>query len=139
MQATLIQCTKSKRDEAAAARDLYDDSDYYCKMRAYALARDQPWFILSAKHGLLRPRERVEPYDDFGLSEDQCKEIAQSLASMCVTEVELIAGSKYSNPLTPELERYGIEVIERCRGLKIGSRMARLSELIHEVKNEQLC
>jgi hypothetical protein len=52
--------------------------------------------------------------------------------------VEVIAGKKYTDPLTPELEAKGIEVIEKCRGLSIGERMQRLDELIAAEQNESI-
>lgn len=38
----LIQCTDSKRDEAAMAINLYDESNLFCKMRSYAQATGRP-------------------------------------------------------------------------------------------------
>jgi len=137
-KAILIQCTKSKRDEAATASNLYDESTYYCKMRDYANTTGHPWFILSAKHGLLDPETQIEPYNEFGLTERQAETIAEELADAGFDTVEVIAGKKYTNPLTPELEAEGIEVIEKCRGLSIGERMQRLDELIAGEQNESL-
>ena len=128
-KAILIQCTKSKRDEPATASNLYDESTYYCKMREYADATGHPWFILSAKHGLLDPQTYIEPYDEFGLTERQAETVAEELVDAGFDTVEVIGGKKYTNPLTPELEAEGIEVIEKCRGLSIGKRMQRLGEL----------
>ena len=139
MQATLIQCTKSKRDEAAPARNLYDESTYYCKMKEFAEANGRQWYILSAKHGLLHPNTVVEPYDDFGLSESQAQGIATKLVEKDVTHVDIVAGKKYTESLIPELEARGIEVKEYCKGLSIGKRMERLSKLTAECQNEQLC
>ncbi len=51
----LVGCVKSKRSHGAPAEDLYT-SDYFAKMRAYAEHTGRPWFILSAEHGLKRPR-----------------------------------------------------------------------------------
>jgi len=137
-KAILIQCTKSKRDEAAMASNLYDESTYYCKMRQYADATGQPWFILSAKHELLDPKTHIDPYDEFGLTERQAETIAEELVDAGFDTVEVIAGKKYTNPLTPELEAKGIEVIEKCRGLSIGERMQRLGELIAAEQNESI-
>jgi len=59
----IAQCTGSKRDEPAPARDLYDESAYFRRQREYAVARGDVWFIQSAKHGLLAPETEIEPYD----------------------------------------------------------------------------
>jgi hypothetical protein len=108
-------------------------------MREYAEATGEPWKILSAKHGLIDPEDVIEPYDAFGLSKVQCKRIAAELDRQDVTTVKIVAGKKYTNPLTPELEAYGIEVIELCRGQRIGERLQTLKTLTKEVSNHTLC
>src|SRR5690606_20391996 len=50
----LIGCAKRKHPAAAPARDLYA-SPLFRKGRAYAEHAEVPWFILSAKHGLVAP------------------------------------------------------------------------------------
>jgi hypothetical protein len=134
----LIQCTKSKRDEPAKAKNLYDESDYFCKMRAYAEATDTMWFILSAKHGLLDPNTTVEPYDEFGLSEKQAEEIATEIANGPDQYVEICAGSEYKDPLIPELETRGIDVLELCRGMKIGARKQHLQQKTDRMMHDTL-
>jgi len=119
---TLISCTNTKRDEPAAARNLYDPSGYFCDMRAYAEARDRPWFILSAKHGLLAPDERIAPYDAVGLTETQAERIAEELSEQGFQPVHITAGKRYTGPLIPALEGCGIDVVEVCRGMRIGER-----------------
>jgi len=138
MKAVLVQCTDSKRDERSMAQNLYDESTYFCKMRNYAIATGKPWFILSAKHGLVHPNTKLEPYDEFGLSVSLSQKIAEQLKLKEYDEVEIIAGSKYTDTLTPELESHGIEVIELCRGMSIGERMSRLDVLAEEEKHESL-
>ena len=128
MRVTLIQCTNTKRSGTHKARDLYDESNYFCIMREWARSTENPWYILSAKHGLVEPLQRLTDYNERGLSVDQCKEIAETLDNAGVTEVLITAGKDYTDPLTPELERLGIDVIEVCRGMRIGERMAELKE-----------
>jgi len=126
MRVTLIQCTNTKRDGRHKAKDLYDESTYYCIMREWARSTGNPWFILSAKHGLLEPMREIDDYNEVGISQGQAVEIATELDDKGVTEVLITAGKKYTDPLTPELERFGIDVIEVCRGMRIGERMAEL-------------
>jgi hypothetical protein len=132
---TLIQCTGSKRDRPAAAWMLYDESRYFRRQREWAVARGNPWFILSAKYGLLEPSALIDTYDAVGLSEQQANEIADTLAEMGVSTADIQAGRKYTNPLVPELESRGIDVVEHFAGCKIGTREKRLAEattrLIH--------
>ena len=139
MRCVLIQCTNSKRSEPAMATNLYDESAYYRKMRAYAKATGNKWYILSAKHGLLQPAEWVEPYDEFGLTGSQAHTIASELKLKGIDEVEIIAGTKYTDPLIPELEAKGIDVIELCAGMAIGERMAELDRLKEQAENHSLC
>jgi len=132
MRVTLIQCTNTKRDGRHKAKDLYDESAYYRIMRDWARSTGNPWYILSAKHGLLEPMRVVGDYNEVGISHTQAVDIATELDDNGVTEVLITAGKKYTNPLTPELERLGIDVIEVCRGMMIGKRMAKLKELTEE-------
>ena len=129
MRVTLIQCTNKKNKRCHKARYLYEASTYFCKMRDWARSTGNPWYILSAKHGLVHPDTVLSPYDERGLSVGQCREIAKELDEEGVTEVEMTAGKDYTDPLTPELERKGIDVIEVCRGMMIGQRMAKLKEI----------
>lgn len=58
----LVGCVKSKRARTSAAKDLYDSPLWRCR-RSYAEQSGVPWFILSAKHGLLPPDKRIDLYD----------------------------------------------------------------------------
>lgn len=58
----LLGCVRQKRDEAGPAQDVYD-STLWKYRRRYAESRGCPWYILSAKHGLLAPEDCIEPYD----------------------------------------------------------------------------
>ena len=58
----LLGCVKSKLNATMAAKDLYDSPLWRCR-RAYAERFRVPWYILSAKYGLLAPDTRIAPYD----------------------------------------------------------------------------
>ena len=131
MRVTLIQCTNAKRSGTHKAKDLYDESAYFRIMREWARSTGNPWYILSAKHGLVSPEQVISDYNQRGLSVNQCKEIATELHDKGVSEVLITAGKDYTDQLTPELERLGIDVIEVCRGKRIGERMAELKERIN--------
>jgi len=133
----LIQCVSSKRDKRLPAKDLYD-SVYFDAMKRYAEASDDDYRILSAKHGLLHPEVEIDPYDEFGLSDEQAASIATTLATAGINHVEVIAGRKYTNPLTPELEEHGIDVLELCRGMRIGERVEWLQNKCRELENHTL-
>ena len=137
MRTILIQCTKTKRDGKAPAYLLYDESALFRKMWNYATLKGDRVYILSAKHGLVYPEQVLESYNEFGLSEQQAERIATRLPKTDV--VELVAGKQYTDPLTPELEARGYDVIEPFRGMKIGDRMSELDTKINGLENETLC
>ncbi len=62
MSLYLVSCVSQKLPVSAPAKDLYT-SPLFCKARSYVERKGQPWFILSAKHGLLHPDQPVAPYD----------------------------------------------------------------------------
>jgi hypothetical protein len=59
----LVACAKSKLDRAAPARELYC-SPLFRGSLAYAEQRCERVYIVSAKHGLVRPDEVIAPYDE---------------------------------------------------------------------------
>lgn len=136
MRVVLVQCTNAKRDDPGPARDLYDESSYFRKQRAYAEAVGDRWFIQSAKYGLLAPSMDVDPYDmrprDIDDVDSWASEIASVLAEQVPTDatVEVLGGAAYADPVTPALERHGFDVVEPLRGLRIGDRMAKLDEMV---------
>ena len=133
---TLIQCTDTKRDEPAPAWHLYEPSNYFTCQRRWALARGQPWYILSAKHGLVHPGRPLRPYDAYGLSAEQAETIATTLADRGVTAVHLNAGRAYTDALVPALERAGMTVFQPFEGLRIGSRMSELNAEAERLRGE---
>ena len=58
----LISCSAQKLDHPASAVELYT-STLFRKAVAYAVTHCDGWFVLSAKHGLVRPEQVLEPYD----------------------------------------------------------------------------
>ena len=139
----VAQCTGSKRDGTHAARDLYDESAYFRKQRAYAETADK-WFIQSAKYGLLEPDESVESYDTHAKELEDPEAWAEAIANHLDSEVgkpavvELLGGKRYADPLTPALEARGFDVVEPFRGLGIGERMAALDTKVTEVSHASL-
>jgi len=139
MNATLIQCTNSKREERCKAKHLYDESAYFRKMKAYAQAKGDEWYILSGKHGLLDPLARIEPYNAVGISEQQATKIAEQLTDLDIHAVEIVAGEKYTQHLVPELEHKRIDILNNFAGLGIGERMQKLDKGRREMQNKSLC
>jgi len=138
VQATLIQCTKSKRESVSPARELYDASDYFRDMREWAEARGDPFWILSARHGAVHPDDEIAPYDAVGLSDRQAQSIAEFLGEHHIETVRVCAGRAYLNPLIPELERVSIDVIDPFAGLGIGERRQRLQKRTAQLRHRIL-
>jgi hypothetical protein len=60
----LIGCVRTKRANACAAAELFT-SPLFEGRRRYAVGRGLPWYILSAKFGLLAPDDVIGPYDVY--------------------------------------------------------------------------
>lgn len=138
----LIGCSKTKTQAGpggyAAARDLYG-SDLFSKRVAHVENRDLPWYILSAKCGLLSPDCMVRPYDKVisDLSEIEVAEWHLGVANQLMSElfydfrspklssvtVELHAGQKYCEPLATILKLFKINVVLPVAGLGIGKQL----------------
>lgn len=130
----IAQCTGQKRDGEWSASLLYDESDYFCKQRAYAAQTGDLWFIQSAKHGLVWPEDIVESYDMHVSEIDDIDQWATEITgAICEFQfpplsIELLGGKTYTDPLRPKLEDCGYEVIEPLRGMGIGKRKQKLIE-----------
>jgi hypothetical protein len=135
----LVSCVKTKRAEPAVPKDLYT-STYFEKMRAYAEAEHDEWWILSAKYGLLDPDgDPIEPYDETmtdattaerrAWAEDVFAALDQ--AGLLAPDVRLVihAGSAYTEELVPMLEESAVGEIQLpTKGLQIGKRLAWYSD-----------
>ncbi|HMO10872.1 MAG TPA: hypothetical protein PKB06_05080, partial [Actinotalea sp.] len=129
----LVGCAKQKRATAAPAQDLYT-SPLFRKSRAYAESTGVPWFVLSAKHGLVGPEAVLEPYDVTlsRTSRDYRREWArrvlrrldEACGSLDGRSIEIHAGAAYTGSLRPLLESRGAVVTEPLQGLRQGQRLA---------------
>jgi hypothetical protein len=126
----LISCVKGKQKVRAAARDLYT-SAFFRLMRTYAETHFDAWFILSAEYGLLHPDRVVEPYErtlkKMSREEraawgqrvrDQLEQVLPSATQVC-----LLAGESYRQPVEPFLHHRGHSVVVPMRGLGIGKQL----------------
>ena len=111
----LVSCVKTKRAAASPAGELYT-SPLFIGMRAFARRNAETWYILSAKYGLLRPNEVVEPYEMTLKTMRKADRLAwagqvqqQLLAALPpVAEVMFLAGERYREGLVPFLEQRGV-------------------------------
>jgi Family of unknown function (DUF6884) len=131
--AVLIGCVAHKEPGPRPAKDLYRGS-LFTGRRRYAEARGLPWFIVSARYGLLAPDMVVEPYDvrlaDLGaderhaLAEQIARELEASLGPVAGQAVEVHAGDEYYRMLGIGLRPRGATLQNPLRGLRIGEQLA---------------
>ena len=135
MSLYLVSCVSKKRAVPAPAQDLYV-SPLFLKTRAYVESRGQPWYILSAKYGLVAPEQLIEPYDltlkQMPVAERRrwAERVMSQLQPHLdgVAEVVFLAGQPYQEFLNPQIGRQGITVRDPLQGLKIGERMRWLGQ-----------
>ena len=126
----LVSCVSEKRPARVPARCLYM-SDWFQKARAYVESAGRPWFILSAKHGLLHPETVVCPYDKTLKNMSKAKrgqwswKVLNQLQAHLggVDCVVILAGKSYREFLEPGLLARGIDVRVPMCGLGIGKQL----------------
>lgn len=124
----LIGCGKAKKAEPCMAQDLYTGPIFKAR-RAYAEASGCGWMIVSAKHELVSPFERLSPYNLTMKDLDPAHRqwwgswIAHLLQLTMVTEVELHMGRDYAESLIPALDAVGIRHSWPVKGLSQGHQL----------------
>jgi hypothetical protein len=139
----LIGCSKTKANPEPGgyleARALYD-SDLFRKRVAHVEKRNLPWYILSAKSGLLKPTVAIRPYN-MVLTELTPIEVAEwhvGVANQILSElwygfdspklsdvtIEIHAGAKYCDPLGSILGLLGMKVSKPMEHTSIGKQLA---------------
>lgn len=130
----LVSCGAKKLPHAALAKDLYI-SDRFRKTRRLVEREDWPWFILSAKHGLLDPERKIEWYDmtldtmSAQARRDWARRVMNALEPHLsgARSVVIFAGENYRRHLAPELRDRNIEVHVPVEGLRQGQQLAWLN------------
>lgn len=131
----LVSCVAGKKFSPAPAGDLYV-SKLFSKVRAYVEQLDHPWFVLSAKYGLVHPDEVIEPYDctlNTMRTADRRKWAFEVLSQLIprlgvVESVTFFAGQRYREFLEQPLRTRGLNVEVPMRGLKIGEQLRWLNQ-----------
>lgn len=135
----LVSCTKSKRDRAARPADLYMESAFFRKARAYVEANHDAWYILSAKHELLEPDgPPIEPYEETlsGAAVDRkgawSERVFAQLEAIGVLTADhrlvFHAGRDYTDELLPLLAATPVEVERPTDGLRFGETLSWYNE-----------
>ncbi len=106
----LVGCVKGKRHHAAPARNLYTSTAWKYRQQ-YAELHGHPWFILSAKHGLLGPDDWIEPYDMTlkTFSAPERREWSSRVLDNLVTKVPDLRGKNIEVHAGKDYVGYGLE------------------------------
>lgn len=128
----LVSCVKTKRAQACEAQDLYV-SALFTKERTYAEAAGVPWYILSAEHGLVRPKQWLKPYSRYLPHESAAyrqawgRAVVQSLVEaegpLAGKVIEVHASAPYVDAIRPGLRAQGATVTDPLHGLRQGERL----------------
>lgn len=127
-QVGLVACCAEKRSGACEAQHLYTSPLFVMSARAAASLGE--WAILSAKHGLLLPRQVILPYD---LALDDMPRRLRELWGAATkkqirdrwpedTQFVVFAGALYQEAVR------GLPWLDALQGLPIGKRLKALKE-----------
>jgi hypothetical protein len=132
----LIPCASKKKPYSTRAVDLYDSHLFRLCLQYARDIKPDAIFILSAKHGLLRLDQEIEPYNVTlkNMSAAEVQEWAGKVITQLTAQADLqrdhfviLAGDRYCRHLLPHLSSYELPV----EGLPIGKQLQRLRS-IHE-------
>ncbi len=128
----LVGCSRTKGPNAAPAMELFE-GPLFRRARDHAVRTGAPWFVLSAKFGLLDPGEPIAPYDVYLRDQpDSYRDmwgrwVVEQLAArlpLTGTTVEVHASDAYCGPLRAPLRAAGAVISEPLAGLRQGEQLA---------------
>src|SRR3989344_3213206 len=129
----LISCVSKKLNKKSKAQDIYVSPLFKYNLRyAHSLSPDII-FILSAKYGLLKLGDIIEPYDKTlnKMSNAERQEWAQKVIKKLKKNVDLekdkiifLAGNNYRKFLIEHIKNYNVPM----KGLSIGKQLKFLKE-----------
>lgn len=127
----LVSCVGAKLGHAAPARELYV-SPWFIKARRYVEEKRWPWFVLSARYGLVGSAATIEPYDqtltdaDTWARADWEARVRSQVGALVMQgdAVVVLAGERYRRALVPFLLARGCTVDVPMRGMGIGQQLA---------------
>jgi hypothetical protein len=129
----LIGCVRTKLSTAAVAADLFA-SPLFAGRRRYAVGCGRPWYILSAKYGLLDPGDVIGPYDVYLADQSPgyqaawgdfvVAQLEQAVGGLSGRVVEVHAGNAYVQPLRAPLAARRAELATPVAHLRQGEQLA---------------
>jgi hypothetical protein len=129
----LIGCVRTKKAVSASAAELFD-SPLFERRRHYAVTSGLPWFILSAKFGLLAPNDVIGPYDVYlkdqnpgyrkAWGEFVVAQLEQDASRLHGLTIEIHAGEAYVTPLQAPLAARGAKLAAPLAHLRQGEQLA---------------
>ncbi|MEQ8579305.1 MAG: hypothetical protein RIC57_00385 [Balneola sp.] len=129
----LISCVRKKLDRKSKAEKIYTSSLFKKNLTYAKSLKPNEIYILSAKHGLLKLTDEIEPYDKtlnkmlvIERKEWSKRVVDQlkSVADLKNDEFTFLAGDKYRKYLLTEIDRVKIPM----QGLKIGEQLQWLTK-----------
>lgn len=133
LKIALVSCTKLKANYPCTSKEMYQESILYKKAVKFIEQQRKydEWYVLSAKYGLLRQNEVIEPYD-LTLNNMKVEErktwsnlVLRQVQDMRldITEIDFYAGEKYRQYLIPALKQMGIICNVPLKGKGIGEQL----------------
>lgn len=127
----LVSCVKEKRATRGRAKELYT-SPWFRKAREYVERTGQPWFLLSARHGLLDPDAMVRPYEQSleAMPRAARRRWADRVIGQLAAHVGagdtlvILAGQLYRELIEPGLRDREVSVVIPLEGMRIGEQLA---------------
>ncbi|MGG0847893.1 DUF6884 domain-containing protein [Peribacillus simplex] len=132
MKIGMVSCTKLKANYPCSAREMYQLSTLFKKAVKFIEQKDYDmWFVLSAKYGLLRQHDVIEPYD-ITLNNMKAAErrtwsglVLKQIDNLQLNlkQIDFYTGVKYREYLIPVLEQKGIICDVPLQGKGIGEQL----------------
>ena len=129
----LIGCVRTKNAAASPASELYANPLFEGRRR-YAVGSGRPWYILSAKFGLLAPGDVIGPYDVYlaaqspgyrkAWGEFVVAQLEQQEHALRGGRIEVHAGAAYADPLRGPLVARGAVLAVPLAHLRQGEQLA---------------
>ena len=133
----LVSCVGKKAHRPVPAKDLYR-STWFMLARAWVEREAAPWFILSAKHGLVHPDAVIAPYDEtlntmrVAARRDWAERVKLQMDEMLpnADEVVVFAGRRYREYIEEHLRT-------RFKSVRVPMERLRIGEQLRWLKHGQ--